>query len=582
MSDEFQKKGANIMLAPGIGIARVPTAGRNFEYLCGEDPTLGSIIVKDVVKGFQANGMVANAKHFINNEIEDHRQLVSSNVDERVRRELYYPPFEAASDAGVLSVMCAYNRVNDVHACQNNETLADLKQMGFKGWVMSDWMATHSTTQSLKAGLDQEMPFGLHFSQKSLKSKLEAGEISETDIDNSVLRILTAMYTSGMFDRPVSGDPLANVTSDSHNALAREIAAKSAVLLKNEGSVLPLDSSNLGDCIAVFGDEKTVSGGGSGHVNPAYVITPKDGIAAALAKVGSSTKVIYNSGSDLSAAQSLAQQCNTAVVVVATNACEGSDRKDLSLGDEQNALVSTVAANNKRTIVAVNTPGAVLLPFTSEVSAMLINWLPGQEAGNALADVLFGLVNPSGRLSVTLPNKENEVGFSKRQYPGIGFPPEAYYTEELLIGYRWYDANDVNPLYPFGHGLSYTTFDYQAISGKFNRISSKVKSDRAAETVGTVSLTITNTGKFEGAEVAQLYVQYPKLAQEPPKQLRNFQKISLKPNESKVVQFTVTDRDIAIWNSDADAWEVKSGVYNFFVGASSRDIRLTTSLTVTA
>jgi beta-glucosidase len=435
MGAEFKAKGANIALGPGIGIARVPQAGRNFEYLCGEDPILGASMATSVVKGIQDNGIMANAKHWVNNEIEENRKEVSANVNERVRYELYYPPFQAAIDAGVLSVMCAYNRVNDVYACQNNETLSQLKDgMGFQGWVMSDWLATHSTADSVKAGLDMEMPYGLHMSNSKLQEALDNGEIDISMVDNSVLRTLTSMYAIGLFDNPVAGDPKANVTSDEHNALARTLAATSTVLAKNAGGLLPLDKTTLGDCIAVFGDELTVSGGGSGHVTPAYIITPAQGLMNAL--VNTTTEVLYNDGTDLTAAADLAAKCGTAVVVVATTSSEGSDRETLALGGTQDDLVTAVLAANPRTIVSVRSPGAVLMPWAAAVPAILLSWLPGQEAGNGLADVLFGVVNPSARLPVTMPNKDNEVGFSDIQYPGVGIPPKAKYIEELLIGYR--------------------------------------------------------------------------------------------------------------------------------------------------
>lgn len=435
MASEFKAKGANVALSPGIGIARVANAGRNFEYLCGEDPILGAGLVGSVVTGIQDTGVIANAKHWVNNEIEDERMKVSANVNERVRYELYYPPFQAAIDAGVLSVMCAYNRVNNVHACENNETLSQLKDnMGFQGWVMSDWTATHSTVNSVKAGLDQEMPLGIYYSENHLEDALNSGEIDIAQINNSVQRILTSMYAIGLFDTPAGGDPMANVTSDAHNKLAREIAATSTVLAKNSGDLLPLSKDSLGECIAVFGDETTISGGGSGHVNPAYIISPAQGIANAL--VGTNTDVIYNAGTDPNEVLALAQKCTFAVVVVATTSSEGSDRADLSLGNEQDVLVTTVLAANPRTIVSVRSPGAVLMPWAAQVPAILLSWLPGQEAGNGLADVLFGAVNPSARSPVTMPNKDNEVGFSKAQYPGVGEPPEATYLEGLLIGYR--------------------------------------------------------------------------------------------------------------------------------------------------
>lgn len=435
MAEEWTQKGANMALAPGMNIAREATAGRTFEYLSGEDPVLGSKMVKNVVKGFQDNGIIANAKHFVNNEIETHRMLVSAEVNERVRFELYYPPFQAAAEAGVYSIMCSYNKINDVYACENEETLGHLRdKLGFKGWVVSDWTATKSTSKSLKAGMDVEMPYGIFYSEHQLNKALESGDINENEISTSVERVLTSMYAVGMFDKPATGNYSANVTSDAHNSLAREIAAKSTVLLKNENSILPLTVSTLGDCVAVFGDEETIAGGGSGTVTPPYMITPTTGIANALQ--GSNVNVIYSNGKDQDEVKSLATKCSTAVVVVSTNSCEGRDRENLSLDGDYDALVTTVAALNPRTIVNVRAPGAVLMPWSTAVPAIVVSWLPGQEAGNALADILFGKVNPSARLLVTMPNIENEVGFRSYQFPGLGFPPKAYYSEELLVGYR--------------------------------------------------------------------------------------------------------------------------------------------------
>ena len=270
-------------------------------------------------------------------------------------------------------------------------------------------------------------------------------------IDRSVLRILSAMYESDLFNGLNEGYPHANVTCDNHNQLARELAANSIVLVKNDkvpkimgddeklatATVLPLSVDELGACIAVFGDETTVSGGGSGHVFPAYVITPSQGIKNALNEKGGQTKVIYNSGEILDDAIKLAQQCATSIVVVATSSTEAVDRPTLELGNNQDELVASIAKANPRTVVVVNAPGAVLLPWHDQVPSILISWLPGQEAGNAIADVLFGAVNPSGRLPVTMPNKENEVGFTPEQFPGTGNPPESSYIEELLIGYRY-------------------------------------------------------------------------------------------------------------------------------------------------
>jgi beta-glucosidase len=527
-----------------------------------------------VVTGIQDQGIIATAKHWVNNEIEQDRKAVSSNVDERTRFELYYPPFEAAVRAGVMSVMCAYNRINTVSACENSDTLNHLKKtMGFKGWVISDWLATYSTEPSLHAGLDVEMPEGLHYSEAVLQKLLDTGLLHESRVDDSVLRILTTMYTIGLFDSPAQGSPVANVTSDKHNALAREIAAKATVLAKNENKALPLKASDYSNkCIAVIGDESTVSGGGSGKVTPSYIITPAQGVKNALEAAGiKDATVQYINGTDVDAAAKLASQCAVAVVVVATSSSEGSDRASLSLGNGQDELVTAVAAQNPKTIVAVNCPGAVLMPWKDLVPAIVISWLPGQEAGNALADILFGTVNPSGRLPITMPNKENEIGFTPEMYPGVGTPPEATYTEGLLVGYRWYDANNVVPAFPFGHGLSYTSFEYSNLEVM----------QSPASSLPLIGVTIKNSGSVTGAEVVQMYLEYPAAAGEPPKQLRGFLKTAeLAPGATQHVTFVVTSRDVSVWDVATHDWSVVKGAFNVYVGSSSRDIRLQGSIQV--
>ena len=446
MTEEFVLKGSNMNLSPGLGIARVPTAGRNFEYLCGEDPYLGGILGAQVVKGIQSKGVIANAKHFVNNEIEKNRMTVSSTVDEKIRFQIYYPPFQAAIDAGVLSIMCSYNLINGKHACENDITLNELRTiMGFQGFVLSDWLAAHSTVASIEAGLDQELPYGIFLSGIAIQSALAYGGIKISQIDRSVLRILTAMYTIGLFDTPedsVKGDPLADVTSEEHSLLAREVAAKSIVLVKNSKNLLPLDKLKL-KRIGVFGDESTVSGNGSGHVSPSHghIVTATEGITAAV--IGYDISVEYfkipdgvDKDNGLNIATAFAAQCDVIIVVVATTSGEGYDRPSLQLGNGQDELVLALYNSNPHIIVVVMTPGAVLMPWANDISTILICFLPGEQAGNGLADVLFNTHNPSARLPITMPNIDNEMEFTPGQYPGVGSPPVATYTEGLLVGYR--------------------------------------------------------------------------------------------------------------------------------------------------
>ena len=512
-------------------------------------------------------GIIATAKHYVNNEEEANRTEVSANLDERTAWELYYQPFMAAIEAGLGSIMCSYNKIGDVWACENNSTLntALKEKMGFTGFVMSDWGATHSTNDSANHGLDMEMPDNRYFGD-ALKAAVQAGDVPQERVDDMVYRILLSMSTVGIFDRPQSGNLTANVTSDAHYTTARKVAAASTILLKNDGQVLPLDASKI-TTIAILGDagdlSPVVGGGGSGEVNVAHIVSPLEGIKARL--TNTTVQVIYAPTTPLNQAVAAAKSADVALVFTGVSSSEGSDRPNLSLPDGDNALIQAVAAANPRTAVIVTSPGSILLPWSDSVPAVVAALLPGQEFGNAISDVLFGDLNPSGRLPITLPNIENEVNFTQIQYPGIN--NEANYTEGLLIGYRWYDAFNVTPRFAFGHGLSYTTFQYALVVD--NEASNKKSNDVAA------IVKITNNGSVAGAEVVQLYLAYPEAAQEPPKVLRRIKKVFIQPDQSAEVIFILTQQDLQIWDSNAHDWTVVPGDYQLLIGASSRDIRVT-------
>jgi len=587
MGKEFYAKGANVQLGPGLCVARLPRNGRNFEYLSGEDPYLGYTLVKPVIEGIQSQKVVANAKHFINNNQETNRNAVSEEVDERTRFEMYYPPFAGAVEAGVGSVMCSYNKINGVWSCENPVTLGDLKNStGFKGYVMSDWGATHST--SIMEGLDVEMPSASFMNEDAITKGLAAGAISQSAVDDSVYRILYAMFAVGVMDEPLSAwdwkKQAANSTTDASISSARTLAQASTVLLKNQHGTLPLSATaptpRSFAVLGFAGDNAVVHGGGSGSVVPSYVVRPVDAIQGHVP----SDKVTYDNGTDLAAAVSLAAGADYAIVFVGTLSHEGGDRDSLSLDDgcetnkdsqqcqgnskQQNALVEAVAAVNSRTVVVASVPGAVLMPWSghSNVSAIVMQFLAGQQAGVAAADVLFGLVNPSGRLPLTMPNKENETAMSPAQWPGLPDPKKptyANYTERLLVGYRYYEAKQIpfESGFPFGHGLSYTTFKYQGL--KINGLS--------------VSFEVINAGSMAGAEVPQLYLGFPASAGEPPKQLKGFKKVLLQPQQSNVVTLQLTERDLSIWDTSKHAFTVVKGDFQVRIGASSRDIRLSGS-----
>jgi beta-glucosidase len=563
MAEEQATKGTNVLLGPMNNLARVPVGGRNFEST-GEDPALSSAYSSEVVKGIQAKGVIACSKHFADNNQEYDRTTVSAIVDERTQWELYYPQFQAAVDAGVGSIMCSYNLINGLWACENEQTLTkDLKQkMGFKGYVMSDWGATHSTVKAANAGLDMQMPDDEYFGA-ALSNAIAAGQVPQSRLEDMVTRIVTPMFQLGMFETANTGTIDADARSDAHNLLARTLAEQSAVLVKNSGRILPLSSAS-GIKIAVLGkpgkDSPVVAGGGSGSVIAPYIVTPFDGIKA---RAGASATVTYNNGADTAAAAATAKAADVAVVVVSTWSSEGGDRSSLALDGNQDALVSAVVQAQPKTIVVVHCPGAVLMPWSASVPAILVRFMPGQEDGNALASLLWGDVVPSGKLPVTFPVSDSATWLtSADQYPGIN--DVQHYSERLLVGYRWAEATNAQVLWPFGHGLSYTSFSYSGLT---------------VSSTG-VSFTLNNTGPVAAAEVAQVYIGYPASAGEPPKNLRNFAKVSLSPAKAAAVTLPLSRRDISIWDVNSRDWVVLPGTYTVFVGSSSRDIRLQATFTV--
>ena len=486
----------------------------------------------------------------------------------------------------VGSIMCSYNKINGVWSCENPITLKDdLKNTSkFKGYVMSDWGATHST--SIMQGLDVEMPSAKFMNPDKITAGLKDKSIDQAAIDDAVYRILYAMFAVGVMDEPLSAwdwnKLKTNSTTEASVASSRRLSAASTVLLKNDQDILPLPTSGS-HSYAVLGfasDNAVVHGGGSGKVVPSYVARPLDGVTLA---AGADATVTYNDGTDLDAAAALAADSDYAIVFVGTLSHEGKDRDSLSLddgcridkgenqcignNDRQNELITRVAAVNPNTIVVASIPGAIVMPWSRHVniSAILVNFLGGQQAGNAIADVLFGLVNPSARLPITLPNTENDLNFSLAQWPGLPDPkkPEyANYTEQLLIGYRYYDAYqiDFTSGYPFGHGLSYTTFNYSQLV--------------ISSTDQTITFDLENTGAVAGAEVAQVYLGFPAVAGEPPLQLKGFSKVNLEAGQKKTVTINLTARDLSIWNVIDHDFTVVKGDFQVQVGASSRDLRL--------
>jgi len=570
MGAEARGKGVNVLLAPMMNDARVYEDGRNFEG-SGEDPRLSGAMAAAEIQGIQSQDVVATAKHFVCNDQETQRMLVSADVDERTRQEVYYPAFRASVRAGVGAIMASYNRINSRYACESEALNGTLKKLwGFNGFVMSDWGAGFSTVAGVNNGLDMDMYSG-GFASSLLTNAIQSGNVPSSEVTGMVQRTLTSMFQFGLFDNPTAGNLSSNVTGTAHAQFARNAAAEGTVLLQNNGGLLPLNTSSI-HSIAVIGSVASVSpistGAGSAGVNLPYNITPLAGITS---RAGGGITVSYSQGdgASISAAAQVASNSDIAIVCVGQQTSEGSDRSSLSLPNGQDALVSAIAAANPHTIVVIYSSSTMLMPWANQVAAVLFAWYPGQENGNALAQVLFDDVNPSGKLPVTIPVSANQVPAStSTQWPGL--LGHATYSEGLQVGYRWYDANNITPRFPFGFGLSYTTFGYS------NLVVSAVSPSGQVQ----VGFDLTNTGTHAGAEVAELYLGFPAAAGEPPKLLKGFQKITLSPGQTQHLTFNLDWEDLANWDATARGWIVTPGTFQVMVGASSRDIRLTGAFSV--
>ncbi|MCW2777698.1 MAG: glycosyl hydrolase [Frankiales bacterium] len=589
LGEEASRKGVNVQLAPGINIARVPQNGRTFEY-AGEDPVLSGQVGASIVQGIQSQHVIATVKHYAVNNQETDRMTVSADVDERTLHEVYLPAFETTvRQGGVGAVMCSYNRVNGVHACENPTLLnTDLKgRFGFSGWVMSDWEATHSTVAAAEGGLDMEMAAATNgtYYGDALKAAVLAHRVPMSRLDDMVRRITRTMFRVGLFEHPASPAAqgfVAPVDTEEHVAEARKVSEDGTVLLKNSG-VLPLTRRGtrialVGTAANPVGANLVDSGGGSSKVLSAKVVSPLEGITRRAAADGST--VVYADGTATADAVAAAKTADVAVVFANDTASEGADKSSLSLdqgpctlagcapvGVDQDALIAAVAAANPRTVVVLNTGGPVLMPWLSQVSAVLEAWYPGQEDGNAIAALLFGDVDPSGKLPQTFPKRVQDLpATTAEQWPGVG--GHATYSERLEVGYRWFDAHGITPLFPFGHGLSYTRFRYGPATV------------RRTASGADVSFDLTNTGGRAGAEVAQVYVAPPASAGEPPKALAGYEKVPLRPGETRRVTVHVPERSFQHWSTAAHGWVTSAGRTGVLVGASSRDLRSRTSLLV--
>jgi len=572
IGSEQAAKGTTVDLGPTINIVRDPRWGRAFESI-GEDPYLNGTMGAADIRGVQSAGVLAMVKHFAVYNQETSRNTPSDDaaVSTQAMQEIYLPAFKTAVQQGAASsVMCSYSYINGTAACQNPYTLTTVlrHQDGFGGFVTSDWGATHSTAASANAGLDIDMPGNDHYFGSALRSAVSSGSVSTATLNSMVSHVLTEMFAFGLFDKPAAGSAAATVTNATDRSDATALAEEGTVLLKNSGNVLPLGSAD--SSIAVIGADASSSpqtaGGGSAGVNSSGTVTPLQGIAAA---ASGGVTVRYNSGSSDSSAAKLAASSRVAIVFASYPEAEGGDRTSIDLGSAENSLISAVAAANPRTIVVLNTGSAVTMPWLSPVAGVLEAWYPGQEDGTAIASILFGRSDPSGHLPVTFPASLSQVPASAAaQWPGTG--GGVHYSEGIDVGYRWYQANHLTPLFPFGYGLSYTRFSFSNL---------KV-GPLTAGGAATVSATITNTGSRSGADVAQLYVDDPPASGQPPEQLDGFQRVYLQPGASQQVTFDLTRQNLQYWNTSRNSWATSAGSYRISVGDSSASLPLSGTLSV--
>jgi beta-glucosidase len=586
---ELFDQGYTMSLGGGIDLAREPRNGRIFEYK-GEDPILAGRLLGAEMKALQAEGVVGDIKHYAMNDQENGRAFVDIVADKRAMRESDLLAFEIGiKESGVGAVMCSYNLVNHDYACENGWLLNDVlkKDIGFKGFVLSDWGAVHSTVKAALAGLDMQMPEATFFGAP-LKKAVQAGQVPMARLDDMVHRVLRSEFAVGLFERPtrrVAVDPVPGL------AVAQRVAEQGSVLLKNANGLLPL--SPAVKSIAVIGshaDVGVLSGGGSAQVDaPGGSVVPFEQSAPmnfgravwdpssplkAIQAKAANAAVAYDDGADPVKAAGLARNSDIAIVFLHQYASEGADVPSLSLPDNQDALVGAVAAANPHTIVVLETGGTVTMPWVDSVGAVLEAWYPGIRGGEAIANILFGDVNPSAKTPLTFARSEADLPHPvlAKQPPGEAGPLDSAHAriekntrrytlafdEGLKVGYKWYDAEGKQPLFPFGFGLSYTSYAYanlKVVSG--NGIS--------------VTFDVRNTGTRAGAEIAQVYVGLPAAAGEPPKRLVAWDKIALAPGEVKTVTLAVDPQYLSVFNVEKDGWQLLPGGYHVSVGGSSRD-----------
>ncbi|MCT3814534.1 glycosyl hydrolase [Elizabethkingia anophelis] len=619
LGEEARYRKKDILLGPGVNIYRTPLNGRNFEYM-GEDPYLTSKMVVPYIKGVQSNGVATSVKHFALNNQEEFRHTSNVIVDDRTLYEIYLPPFKAAVQEGdSWTIMGAYDKYKNQYASQNEYLLNKILkgEWGYKGVVVSDWGAVNNTEQAIHNGLDMEFgswtnglsagtrnAYDNYYLAKPYLDLIKSGKVGTTELDDKIRRILRLAYNTTMNPNK----PLGNIASEDHMAVAKEIGEEGIVLLQNNNSVLPINTDKVRK-IAVIGEnaiKMMTVGGGSSSLKVKYETLPLEGIKSRFGKKadvqfargyvgdvggeyngvksGQNLKDDRPASELLNEAVALAKKSDVVIFVGGLNKSdyqdsEGHDRKGLGLPYNQDQLISTLAKANKNLAVVLVSGNAVAMPWVKEVPAIVQGWYLGSEAGNALAAVLAGDANPSGKLPFTFPVKlEDNAAHQMGEYPGNKEelaagkgkdqknPINITYNEGIFVGYRWHDTKNIKPLFSFGHGLSYTTFEYGKVHAD--------KTQMAQDGKITFTVSIKNTGKREGAEVVQLYISDLKSSvPRPIKELKGFEKINLKPGEQKEVSFTIDKSALSFFDAATHQWVAEPGEFEALVGASSSDIK---------
>jgi beta-glucosidase len=570
LGEECQAEEVAVLLGPGANIKRSPLCGRNFEYF-SEDPYLSSEMAATHMKGVQSQGVGTSLKHFAANNQEHRRMSTDAVVDERTLREIYLASFEGAvKQAQPWTVMSAYNKVNGDYASENSYLLNDIlrDEWGFEGIVVSDWGAVNEREKALKNGLELEMPGNGGVANQKIVNAVRNGQLSQVELDKAVERLLTLIFKA--VDNKKEN---AVYDKEAHHQLAREAARESMVLLKNDDEILPLNREGSIAIIGAFAKIPRFQGGGSSHINP----TKLENILEEIKNVSGNPDILFAQGYNLdndtvdeemiNEAKIAAASVDTAVLFVGLPEryeSEGYDREHLRMPENHVQLIEAIAEVNPNIVVVLSNGAPIEMPWINKVKGLLEGYLGGQALGGAIADILFGDANPSGKLAETFPKKLSDNP-SFLNFPGEGDKVE--YKEGIFVGYRYYDKKEIEPLFPFGYGLSYTSFDYSNLV--------LTKKEAIDTDIVTVSLNVKNTGSAAGKEIVQLYVKdVASTVIRPEKELKGFEKIELQPGEEKIVTFQLDKRSYAYYNVDLKDWHVESGEFEILIGKSSRDIVL--------